>query len=276
MAIRERGRISRGGIVVGIKMGKGGSGHPRWSLLWGALIALIGLVFLLDNMNIFPASRIYRFWPLILIVAGIMNLTCRSARFFGIILLIAGILFQLSELGVTHFGWGQLWPIAIIAIGLLVMWSSYEARHRLTAAQGGAVSRDPTSGDQTFPDPTDPNIPDLRNTLNEVAIFGGVERRIVTQDFRGGTINAIFGGVELDLSHAAMQQPQAELEVNAIFGGVELRVPDTWQVISSGQAIFGGYDDKTGSSDNLDPGAPPKKMLVLTGSVIFGGVEIKS
>ncbi|HXL23543.1 MAG TPA: DUF5668 domain-containing protein [Candidatus Dormibacteraeota bacterium] len=275
MALRDRGRISRGGIVVGIKMGKG-SANPRWSLLWGGFIALIGLIFLLDNMNIFPASRIYRFWPMILIVAGIMNLACRSARFFGIILLIAGILFQLSELGVTHFGWGQLWPIAIIAVGLLVMWSSYEARQRIAAAQAAALSGDATSANDPSGDATGPGASDLRNTLNEVAIFGGVERRIVTQDFRGGTINAIFGGVELDLSHAAMQQPQAELEVNAIFGGVELRVPDTWQVISSGQAIFGGYDDKTGSNDNLDPGAPPKKMLVLTGSVIFGGVEIKS
>jgi predicted membrane protein len=274
MARRDRGRVTRGGIVVGIKMGKG-TVNPRWSLIWGAFIALIGLVFLLDNMNIFPASRLYRFWPLILIIAGIINLTCRSARFFGIMLLIAGVLFQLSELGVAHFGWGQLWPIAIIAVGLLVMWSSYEARHRLAASHSSAATGDATSGDATSPDPSDPNVPDLRNTLNEVAIFGGVERRIVTQDFRGGTINAIFGGVELDLSHAAMQQPQAELEVNAIFGGVELRVPDTWQVVSSGQAIFGGYDDKTGSAD-LPEGDPRRKLLVLTGSVVFGGVEIKS
>jgi predicted membrane protein len=109
-----------------------------------------------------------------------------------------------------------------------------------------------------------------------VAIFGGVERRVVTQDFRGGTINAIFGGVELDLSHAVMQQPQAEIEINAIFGGVELRVPENWQVISSGQAIFGGYDDKTGSADQPEPGDPAKKILLLTGSVVFGGVDIKS
>jgi predicted membrane protein len=271
---RDRGRISRGGIVVGIKMGKFGSANPRWSLLWGGFIALIGLICLLDNLNIFPASRIYRFWPMILIIAGILNLACRSARLFGIILLIAGILFQLSELGVAHFGWGQLWPVVIIAVGVLVMWSSYEARHRRAGMQTAALGGDSTGA---APDgPADPHAPDLRNTLNEVAIFGGVERRVVTQDFRGGTINAIFGGVELDLSHAAMQLPQAEIEVNAIFGGVELRVPENWQVISSGQAIFGGYDDKTGSADQPDPGDPPKKILLLTGSVVFGGVDIKS
>jgi predicted membrane protein len=271
MAYRERGRNQRGGIVVGIQLGKGRSVNPRWSLIWGGLIALIGLLFLLDNLNIFPATRLFKFWPLILIVAGIMNLTCRSGRFFGIILLIAGVLFQLSELGVAHFGWAQLWPVAIIAVGLLVMWSSFDGRRRLAAAQDAAFSGEATSSPNS-----NPSAADLRNTLNEVAVFGGVERRVVTQDFRGGTINAIFGGVDLDLSHAAMQQPQAELEVNAIFGGVELRVPESWQVVSSGQAIFGGYDDKTGSSDDPNTGDPPRKILLLTGSVIFGGVDIKS
>jgi len=270
MAYRERGRRQRGGVVVGIHLGKGRSVDPRWSLLWGGFIALLGLIFLLDNLNIIPASHIYRFWPLILVAAGIMNLACRSGRLFGIILLLAGVLLQLNELGVAHFGWGQLWPVAIIAVGLLVMWGSFEGRRRLAESQAAVANGEVAPGVNA-----EPAARDLRNTLNEVAVFGGVERRVVTQDFRGGSINAIFGGVELDLSRAAMQLPQVELEVNAIFGGVELRVPESWQVISSGQAIFGGYDDKTGSSD--DPTSDPaKKLLVLTGSVIFGGVEIKS
>jgi len=57
---------------------------------------------------------------------------------------------------------------------------------------------------------------------------------------------------------------------------VELRVPDEWRIVSRNQAIFGGYDDKTGTSDLPDTPDAPRKMLVLTGSVIFGGVEIKS
>jgi predicted membrane protein len=252
-------------------MGRGRSANPRWSLLWGGFIAVIGLIMLLDNLNIFPANRLYRFWPLILIVAGIMNLACRSARFFGVILLLIGVIFQLSELNVMHFSWSQMWPVFMIAIGVLVMWSSLEARRRLAAFPSGS-----TGGDASTANSGSADAPDLRNTLNEVAVFGGVERRVVTQDFRGGSINAIFGGVELDLSRAEMQQPQAELEVNAIFGGVELRVPRTWQVVSSGQAIFGGYDDKTGMADDPGPGEPARKILMLTGSVIFGGVDIKS
>jgi predicted membrane protein len=266
MADRERGHRQRGGIVVGVHLGSSKvANRPQWGILWGALIAVIGLALLVDNLNIFPGIRLYRFWPIILVVIGLMNIACRSGRFFGVILLILGAMFQLNELGYAHFGWNQIWPIVLISVGLLVMWSSLEARRRLASPQSSNNEASATA-----------SVGDSRDLLNEVAIFGGVDRRVVTHDFRGGAINAIFGGVELDLSHAEMIQPQAELEVNAIFGGVELRVPDEWRVVSRNQAIFGGYDDKTGTSDLPDNPDSPRKTLILTGSVIFGGVEIKS
>ena len=262
----ERGRRQRGGIIVGVHLGlgKGRSNPPQWGILWGALIAVIGLAILVDNLGIFPGIQLFRFWPMILVVIGLMNIACRSGRFFGVILVIIGAMLQLNELGYGHFGWNQIWPVALISVGLLVMWSSLEARKR-------SANNPPA-----FDDAATQSSADARGLLNEVAIFGGVDRRVVTSDFRGGAINAIFGGVELDLTHAEMVQPQAELEVNAIFGGVELRVPDDWRIISRNQAIFGGYDDKTGTSDLPDTPDAPRKILVLTGSVIFGGVEIKS
>jgi len=270
MAYRERGRRQRGGLIVGIHLGRrsrsGADGAgPQWGILWGALIALVGLALLADNLNIFPAIQFYRFWPMILVFIGFMNVMCRSSRFFGVVLLIVGAMFQLNELGIAHFGWAQIWPVALISVGVLVMWSSLEARKRIA---GGLASSSDAS--ESLP----PG--DSRDVLNEVAIFGGVDRRVVTSNFRGGAINAIFGGVDLDLSGAVMVEPQAELEVNAIFGGVELRVPDDWRIVSRNQAIFGGFDDKTGTSDLPDPPDAPKKILVLTGSVVFGGVEIKS
>lgn len=263
MAERERGRRQSGGVVVGIHLGR--SMGPQWGILWGVLIAVVGLVLLVDNLNLFPGIQFYRFWPMILIVIGLMNIACRSGRFFGVILLVVGVMFQFSELGIWHFGWAQIWPVALISVGVLVIWSSLEARKRLANLQASIGD-----GSTSLP------AGDSRNVLNEVAIFGGVERRVVSSDFRGGSINAIFGGVELDLTRAQMVEPQAELEINAIFGGVELRVPDEWRIVSRNQAIFGGYDDKTGTADLPENPDAPRKTLILTGSVIFGGVEVKS
>jgi|SRR5215472_11631 len=267
MVYRERSRRQSGGILVGMHLGlgKNRSAPPQWGVLWGALIAVVGLVLLVDNMGIFPSIQFYRLWPILLIVIGLMNIVCRSGRVFGILLVIFGVLFQLSEFGIWHFGWPQIWPVALISVGVLVMWSSLEARKRLANAR---VSLDGNTA--SVP------VGDARDVLNEVAIFSGVERRIVTNNFRGGTINAIFGGVEVDLSHAQMAEPQVEVEINAIFGGVELRVPEDWRIVSRNQAIFGGYDDKTGTSVLPESPDAPQKVLVLTGSVVFGGVEIKS
>jgi predicted membrane protein len=250
-------RIHRG-IHEGLKMGPGRK--QRGGLFWGAVLTLGGLALLLDQMGIISIERLWRFWPMILILVGLWNLTRQSGRVFGAVMVILGGLFQLDTLGIAHFSWGQLWPLAIIAAGVLIMWSSLQARK---------VSRVVSSG--LGESETDP-----RTTLNEVAIFGGIERRITSQDFQGGYIHAVFGGVELDLRDAKMQQDQASLEINAVFGGVEIRVPDDWQVVSRGQAIFGGFVDETKNYRPENSAEPKRKALILTGAAVFGGVEIKN
>ncbi len=99
---------------------------------------------------------------------------------------------------------------------------------------------------------------------------------MTSQDFQGGDITAIFGGIELDLTEANIQTNEATLAITAIFGGVEVRVPPNWQVAFRGAPIFGGVEDKTRTSRVVDPANPNLKVLVITGAVIFGGLEIKN
>jgi hypothetical protein len=109
--------------------------------------------------------------------------------------------------------------------------------------------------------------------LNEVTVFGGVRRRIVSQEFEGGEVSAIFGGVEIDLRAAGTKKDEVVIEMNAIFGGVELMVPDTWDVVVRGAGIFGGYEDKTGPRRE-PPSGGKRPLLVITGEAVFGGVTV--
>ncbi len=111
------------------------------------------------------------------------------------------------------------------------------------------------------------------NKLNATAIFGGGKRQVVSENFEGGTVSAVFGGFELDLRKANMAGDSAMLSVDAVFGGAEIKVPQNWDVVLHGTGIFGGYSDET-----MHPGAqtPGIKTLILTGSAIFGGVEVKN
>jgi predicted membrane protein len=250
---REKRRPS----FVGIGIHAGGGGiHGGSGMAGGAILILVGLAFLLDHLGYIHVDRLWRFWPLLLVFAGVINIMSRERRFWGVLLLLAGGFLQLNQLGIAHFGWADFWPLVVIAAGLLIMWGSIEARKnpRVVSSAGG----------------------DPRNTLNEAVVFGGLERRITSADFQGGHINAVFGGVEIDLRDAKMQADEATLEINVIFGGVELRVPDSWQVVFRGSPIFGGIEDKTRTPPPNDPANPTGKALILTGAVIFGGVEIKN
>jgi hypothetical protein len=120
--------------------------------------------------------------------------------------------------------------------------------------------------------------------LNEVNVFWGGRRRIVSKNFMGGEIVAIFGGFEIDLTEADIQGSQAKLDIVALFGGGEVRVPQNWNVILETVGIFGGASDRTRHPDPANAAAsgagtqagPAVKTLIIDGVSLFGGVTIKN
>lgn len=239
-------------LVVGLDLRARGRG----GMITGGILVLIGIAFLLDHLGIISVGNPFRFWPMAIVLVGLLNFISHH-RTWGTLLMFAGVILQLNELGYTHFGWAQLWPMMLIALGIFVFWGSLEWRNK------------PVSS--TLSEDGDP-----RTTLNEAVVFGGLERRMTSQDFQGGDVTAIFGGVELDMTEANMQAKEATLAITAIFGGVELRVPPNWQVAFRGAPIFGGIEDKTRTARVEDPANSNLKVLVITGAVIFGGLEIKN
>ncbi len=238
-------------MVVGIPL----RGRGRGGIIMGAILILLGLAFLLDHLGYISIGNPWRFWPMLLVLAGVSNFISQR-RSWGVLLVLAGVVLQLNELGITHFGWATFWPMMLIAVGLFVMWGSFQWSSKPAVSTSAAG--------------------DPRTTLSEAVVFGGLERRMTSQNFQGGDVSAIFGGVELDLTEANMQANEATLAITAIFGGVEVRVPPSWQVAYRGAPIFGGVEDKTRTARVDDPANPNLKVLVITGAVIFGGLEIKN
>jgi predicted membrane protein len=241
-------------VRSGIRRNIGGPAGTYHGIFWGAAICVVGVILLLDHMGLVSAGDLWRFWPLLVIVAGAINFTQPGKRPWGAFLMVVGALFQLDSLHLIHFRWAELWPLAIIASGLMMIWGSIEARRRRI------------------------DFPDTQSSMNATAVFGGVERRITAQDFRFGRVSAVFGGVELDFHGAEIEGSEAVMEVNAIFGGVEIRVPEQWNVEARNQTLFGGYSDTTRTAANPSASAVTsgKKLLVITGQVLFGGIEVKN
>ena len=103
-----------------------------------------------------------------------------------------------------------------------------------------------------------------------VAVFDGIELESRAGAFRGGSMLAWFGGIEVDLRNAELAAG-AQLSVHTLFGGVEVTTPPHWRVEANAKALAGGVVTPTDSGH--DPDAP---VLTLTGLVVFGGIEVRA
>jgi predicted membrane protein len=108
--------------------------------------------------------------------------------------------------------------------------------------------------------------------VESTSIFGGAKKIIISKNFKGGDLVNVFGGTELDLSQADFTGT-AVIELTTIFGGTKLLVPSNWSVKSDAVTIFGGIEDKRRMQTITEA---PEKTLLLRGTVIFGGIDIKS
>jgi len=164
----------------------------------------------------------------------------------------------------------DLWPLIFVFVGGMLLWRA--ARRRAPgdsaaerafagAREGLAASRSRRTGPI-----------DAGSALNEFAFMGGGERVVRSQEFQGGEVSAILGGFEIDLRGAGIAGDSATIEVFAFWGGIELRVPDDWDVAVHATPILGAVV----SSAKSGIGKVPTKTLVIRGSVIMGGVEVKN
>jgi predicted membrane protein len=254
--------------------------NPSKHLFGGVIFLAIGLIFLLGNMGLVDVDRILQFWPVILIVGGLLKLTCGDphSRGSGIFWTVIGAIFLLGSLRILPIGWGELWPVLLIGLGVTML-SRYlvrgSQREGGVGFSGGSGS---PSGTTDFRDAGSSKLHNERvppassnSMVSATAILGGVERRNNSQDFRGGSATAIMGGCEIDLRAASITSPnEAILEVFALWGGIEVKVPPDWTVISQVDPILGGYEDKS------QPPREETKRFIIRGPVIMGGIEVKN
>ncbi len=259
--------------------GDGERGRGEGRLVIGLVVVVLGILFLLDNLGVLRVEHVWgSFWPVILIVLGLVRLaTCYSnaGRVSAVVLLTIGGIFLASNLGFIPWDmWRLFWPVMLILWGIAMLFRGLDK-------QGGGFggfrlgsNSDRTTGTNTdFFNKFKPTAESI-DTLHQWAVFGGSRRRLDSQNFQGGEVLAIFGGVRVDLRQAASTLTEVHLDVNALFGGVDIRVPSNWSVTMRGMGIFGGFEDRT-RADEGNVIQVNKTTLVVSGMAMFGGVNVK-
>ena len=227
--------------------------NPQQRLILGTFIVIIGALALLDNVRIFNTRDLLQFWPTVFIVIGAIKLSqanSRSGYIIGGGFIAAGTIITLNRLGIISFHLRDWWPLLMIAGGFLVIFKD-KTNELFRGWQHNGMNNSNDSH------------------LDIVAVMSGHQGNIASSDFRGGAVTAIMGGAELDLRNAVIQT-EAVLNITAFWGGVTLRIPSDWTVVNNGFAFLGGIDDSS------VPSMSANKRLIITGTAIMGGVEIKN
>lgn len=203
-------------------------------------------------------------WPMILIVAGFyIGFKHRFKNHSWWIVTLIGGLF-LTDHFFPEISLGQfIWPLAFIAFGLLLFfsrkdkawkekkWQRYRNMHGFGAEE---------------------SMRNAEDYIDAVAVFGGVQKKLNTKNFQGGDVVCIFSGAEINLLQTDFNG-QVTLELVNVMGGTNLIIPAEWQLVSEAVTIFGGIEDRR--PQPLQPVETSKK-LILRGTCVFGGIEIKS
>ena len=218
-------------------------------LLIGLWILTIGMLWTLDNLGLVESEAITRWWPVVVIVIGVVRLfDPATSRVGSIVIVLIGLALLLDTLGVWDFDPGDFFPLFIALIGVKLVTDVFRRR-----------------GDRNIEGATADAV------VHAFAFMSGVGRRSVSSDFRGGDANAIMGGVEIDLRGAQIQPGQhVILDTFAMMGGIEIQVPENWRVVSEVFPLMAAYEDGT---KNTEAG---KSVLVVRGFVLMGAVEVKN
>ena len=208
----------------------------------GILLILLGVLFLAPRVSDLDLP-LEQWWPLFLVVIGLASASGGNLR-GGAAVIAVGAAFLLHNLDVVGFDLSSLWPVALIAVGAAMIFGFWRS----------GSNRATETGDEL-------NVASLFSESNQVA---------ASEHFRGGTVSATFGSAEIDLRSAVPVDGVATVNVSVLFGRVTLRVPPDWAVEVRSSATFGSTESKRSEPSD------PRARLTVTGSCLFGEIEITS
>lgn len=222
------------------------------NILWGLVFIVVGLIIGLNAMGITNINIFFRgWWTLFIIVPSFIGIFKDENKTWSIIWLVIGIVLLLCTRDILSFAIiGKLiFPFILVMIGLSFIFKDM------------------------FKSKVNEKIKNLNTERVDgesfCATFGGIKNNYKDQEFKGANADAIFGGIELDLSEAIINHDQI-INANAIFGGIDIKAPKGVNIKVKSTPIFGGVSNKLKNDYNQN-----FPTIYINSLCLFGGVEIK-
>jgi predicted membrane protein len=230
--------------------------HNNGKVMAGVIVLIVGTLLLMRKLGVLFPNWLLS-WPMLLIAIGFYTgFKHQFKNNAWWIVTSIGVFSLLDKFFIDMPMHQYFWPVLIIIIGLTMIFGKKNKKW----------------DNFDWKDHYDKNAFTSEEYLDSVSIFGGVKKNIVSKDFKGGSVVCVMGGAEINLSQAEING-QVELEMVNIMGGTKLIVPANWEIKTEVVAVFGSIEDKRVQQSIIPTG---ENVLVLRGTCIFGGIDIKS
>lgn len=232
-------------------------------IVFALILIVFGCGILISNLNFLsaPLHSIIFSWESLLITLGLVFIFVKKEFFTGMVLVFisvifispAIVMFILPDIHINNFNSERLFfPFFTIAIGIYVL-----VKHKRCQISN-SKENDSQSADY----------------VDELKIFSGGETTILSDNFRGGRITCIFGGVQIDCSKAKLSNDFNQLDMFLMMGGCSLIIPSSWNVKMQSTVFLAGISDKRKISVRFI--TDENKELLIRGIICMGGCEIIS
>lgn len=219
------------------------------SILWGIVFIIIGLFIALCSFDVLDIDVFFSgWWTMFIIIPCLIEFITENDKFNSLIGIIIGIVLLLACNDVIDFSivWKLIVPAIFILIGVSCIFKNIIMNN-------------------------------IKNNIKEIpkengcsAIFSENKVNYDDQKFEGIEVTAIFGGVELDLRKAKIND-DVVIDITSVFGGVDIMIPRNCKVKITSSSIFGGVDNKVKDNEVTDK----SKTIFINANCVFGGVDIK-
>jgi lia operon protein LiaF len=193
-------------------------------------------------------------------------------KWLGFSLIIIGTVFLLESTGILEIGdiIGTYWPLLLVLWGLMMLTRPGFRRSRAPAGQASAGI-----------------VPGAGNThqgesLESSNVFGGVDIRVTSPSFTGGSATTVFGDISVDCHQGGLADGEHRLTVSGVFGDSRVIVPPGIALDITAHALLGDasvLDQKRGgisaSVRYTTPGfdSAPKRLHISV-SQVFGDIDV--
>jgi hypothetical protein len=216
-------------------------------LALGIFFTLAGLLLTLDNLDLFDAGRVLRYWPVLLVVVGALMFREAGSRGLAVVLMVAGTLLVIHNAHWLRFSFAVLWPLLLIGIGLVIVLRAFGIVVPTALVLSGK----------------------LANGGNDWAVLDTRKAVLPANELSGRRLLAFMGGHQLVLTEPVTYDGPVVVEALAVWGGIDIRVPPGWEVIADVIPVMGGIEVKTTA-------ARGGRQLIVRGAVVMAGMEIKN